>query len=92
MNNDIIAGKWDEIKSKIKTKWAEFTDDDLDQVKGDFGQLRGKLQQTYGYAKDDAQRQYDEFINSIEPSQTAGSEPAAGRLNRPDMSNRPANS
>ncbi|MBV8909674.1 MAG: CsbD family protein [Gammaproteobacteria bacterium] len=61
MNNDRMAGAWHEIKGKVKEKWGKLTDDDLTQLEGHGEQLAGKLQQRYGIARDEAERQAKEF-------------------------------
>ena len=61
MNNDRVAGTWHEIKGKVKERWGKLTDDDLTQLQGHGEQLAGKLQQRYGLARDEAERQAKEF-------------------------------
>ncbi len=53
MNDDLVAGKWHEIKGKVKQKWGALTDDDLAQVEGKLEELAGRIQQKYGGAKAD---------------------------------------
>jgi uncharacterized protein YjbJ (UPF0337 family) len=62
MNEDILKGKWKEIKGGIKGKWGKLTDDDLARVEGKEEQLLGLLQKRYGYAKEKAEQEYKEFI------------------------------
>jgi uncharacterized protein YjbJ (UPF0337 family) len=62
MNEDILKGKWKEIKGEVKVKWGKLTDDDLAQVEGNSEKLLGLLQQKYGYAKDNAEQEYKDFI------------------------------
>lgn len=64
MNWDRIEGKWKQYKGAAKEKWGEFTDDELDQVAGKRDQLVGKVQERYGIAKDEAERQVDDFYNT----------------------------
>lgn len=64
MNWDRIEGKWKQYKGMAKEKWGEFTDDELDQVAGKRDQLVGKVQERYGIAKDEAERQVDDFYNT----------------------------
>ncbi len=64
MNWDRIAGNWKQAKGKFKEKWGKLTDDDLDVINGKREQLAGRLQNTYGIAKDEAERQIDEFEKS----------------------------
>ncbi len=66
MNQDILAGKWKEMKGRVKEQWGKFTDDDLDRAEGKAEQLVGLLQQRYGYSKEKAQQEYDRFLRSSE--------------------------
>jgi uncharacterized protein YjbJ (UPF0337 family) len=61
MNWDQIEGKWKQAVGKIKTKWGKLTDDDLQVISGKRDQLVGKIQERYGMAKDEAERQVDDF-------------------------------
>ena len=54
MNWDRIEGNWKQFKGKAKEQWGKLTDDDLDVVEGKRDQLAGRLQERYGYAKDQA--------------------------------------
>jgi uncharacterized protein YjbJ (UPF0337 family) len=65
MNWDQISGNWKEFKGKVRTKWARLTDDDLENIAGKKDQLLGRLQQRYGYHKDRAERELDDFLNDI---------------------------
>ncbi|QDT19784.1 CsbD family protein [Gimesia chilikensis] len=64
MNSDIIQGKWKQIKGQAKQKWAELTDDELDQIDGKRDELVGKIQEHYGIAKDEAEEQVNQFESS----------------------------
>ncbi|WP_439630153.1 CsbD family protein [Shinella sp.] len=61
MNWDIIEGKWAEYKGKAQTQWGKLTDDDLDVIQGRRVELSGKIQQRYGLAKEEAERQIDDW-------------------------------
>ncbi len=65
MNWDIAKGKWSQVKGAAKEKWGDLTDDELDQAAGDREQLVGKIQEKYGKAKADAEREVDEFVASL---------------------------
>jgi len=65
MNEDILKGKWKEIKGEVKQKWGKLTDDDLAQVEGKEEQLVGLLQKRYGYAKEKADEEYKTFIGPL---------------------------
>jgi len=61
MNSDTLKGKWKELKGVAKERWGRLTDNDLDTIDGQLDQLVGKVQQRYGIARDDAQKQIDEW-------------------------------
>jgi uncharacterized protein YjbJ (UPF0337 family) len=61
MNEDRMKGGWKEFKGKIKEHWGKLTDDELDVAEGKRDQIVGAIQRKYGLAKDEAERQYDEF-------------------------------
>lgn len=62
MGDDILKGKWKEIKGGVKETWGKLTDDDLAKVEGNLEKLLGILQQRYGYAKEQAEKEYNNFI------------------------------
>ena len=61
MNWDRIAGNWKQAKGKVKEQWGKLTDDDLDKVAGKRDQLVGKIQNSYGIGKDEAEKQLGEW-------------------------------
>ena len=63
MNEDIFKGKWKELKGRVKEKWGNLTDDDVTRVEGKTEKLVGILQEKYGYSKDKAQEEYNEFMD-----------------------------
>jgi uncharacterized protein YjbJ (UPF0337 family) len=65
MNWDQIEGKWKQYSGKVKEKWGKLTDDDLTTISGKRDQLAGRLQERYGMAKDQAEKQIDEFTRSL---------------------------
>jgi uncharacterized protein YjbJ (UPF0337 family) len=68
MNWDQVEGKWKQYSGKLKEKWGKLTDDDLTTISGKRDQLVGKLQERYGMAKDQAEKQIDEFTRSLSDS------------------------
>lgn len=63
MNNDIIAGNWEQFKGQIQKQWGKLTNDDLDVLQGNIKLLAGKLQERYGLAKDEAEAQAEAFFD-----------------------------
>jgi uncharacterized protein YjbJ (UPF0337 family) len=52
------------IKGQIKEKWGKVTDDDLNVINGKRDQLEGKIQERYGYAKDQTKKDIDDWYNT----------------------------
>ena len=61
MNKDQIEGSWKQLKGKVKEKWGQLTDDELDEYEGKYEQLAGLIQQRTGEAREQVQRQLDEW-------------------------------
>jgi uncharacterized protein YjbJ (UPF0337 family) len=57
MNQDRIAGNWLQLKGEAKRQWGKLTDDTLTEIDGSREKLAGKIQESYGVAKEDADRQ-----------------------------------
>ncbi len=57
MNSDEMKGKWTQLVGSARKQWGKLTDDDIGQVKGDQEVLIGKIQERYGIAREDAERQ-----------------------------------
>lgn len=57
MNWERIEGNWKQFKGRVIEQWGRLTDDDIDVIDGQSEQLVGKLQERYGIAKDEAERQ-----------------------------------
>ena len=64
MNWDQIQGNWTQFKGKAKQQWAKLTDDDIGRINGKQEELLGLLQQRYGYQKEQAQREIDNWIKT----------------------------
>jgi uncharacterized protein YjbJ (UPF0337 family) len=64
MNWDQISGNWKQFKGSVKERWGKLTDDDLTVVAGKRDKLTGILQERYGYAKEQAEKELDEFSHS----------------------------
>jgi len=61
MNWDRVEGKWKQLRGAARAKWGRLTDDDLDLIAGHRDQLIGRLQERYGIARDEAEKQTDEW-------------------------------
>ena len=58
MNNNILEGKWKQIRGQAKNWWGKLTDDDLEKVGGQYDKLIGLLQEKYGYTQVQAEEEY----------------------------------
>jgi uncharacterized protein YjbJ (UPF0337 family) len=81
MNWEQVEGKWKQYAGKVQEKWGKLTDSDLQMIHGKREQLVGKIQERYGIAKEEAQKQVDEYFKSLPEDSTARSDKArsAGR-------------
>lgn len=61
MNWDRIEGNWKQAKGKVKEQWGKLTDSDLDNIAGKRDQLVGKIQNSYGIGKDEAEKQLSDW-------------------------------
>ena len=64
MNWDQVEGKWKQMKGSVKQKWGKLTDDDLDYMAGSRDKFLGRLQERYGWSKDETQKHADEWLNA----------------------------
>ena len=61
MNWDEIKGEWMQLKGAARQKWAELTDDELQDARGDREKLIGLVQEKYGKARSEAEAEVDEW-------------------------------
>jgi uncharacterized protein YjbJ (UPF0337 family) len=61
MYADLLKGKWNQLKRRVKEKWS-LTDDDLALIEGNEEELLGLLQKRFGYSQDKAEQEYHNFI------------------------------
>lgn len=68
MNNDTISGQWKQLGGQIKKQWGKLTDDDLKVVEGNAQMLAGRLQERYGLAREEAEKQVRDFERDLDAS------------------------
>ena len=61
MNSDIFKGKWKQFVGEAKVQWGKLTDDQWDQIEGNRDKLVGSIQENYGVARDDADKQVTDW-------------------------------
>ena len=62
MNWDIVEGKWNQLKGSVREKWGDLTDDEVTEMAGKKDRLAGKLQEKYGWTKEEADEQINDFF------------------------------
>lgn len=65
MNWNQIEGKWKQFRGLAKQQWSRLTDDDLDYIDGKRDEFAGRLQERYGIAKAEAEKQVDAWADSL---------------------------
>lgn len=65
LNKDILAGQWEQMKSKVNQRWGRLTDDQLDQINGYYDELTALIRERYGYTKEKARQELDQFIERV---------------------------
>jgi uncharacterized protein YjbJ (UPF0337 family) len=64
MNQNILEGKWKQLRGSVREKWGQLTDDEVDQIAGNRDRLSGFLQERYGYTQLEAEHQIDDFLTN----------------------------
>ncbi len=82
MNMKLIEKNWSELKTVIKNKWDKFTDEDVESFKADLTRLTSKVETTYGIAKEQAERQFEEFKHSVKSLLEHDETNSASEMNR----------
>jgi uncharacterized protein YjbJ (UPF0337 family) len=65
MQWDRVEDRWNQIVGAVKARWSQLTDDDLNVIAGKRAQLVGRIQERYEIARDEAQRQVEQWIASL---------------------------
>jgi uncharacterized protein YjbJ (UPF0337 family) len=61
-----VEGNWKQMKGRVKERWGKLTDDNLTVIAGRRDQLEGMIQERYGYAKERARKEIDEWYRAME--------------------------
>jgi len=65
MNQDQIEGKWKQLTGSARQYWGKLTNDDMQTLTGRKDQLVGKIQERYGIAREEAEKQFDAWSASL---------------------------
>lgn len=66
INEDIIKGKWKDVKGEVRKLWGKITDDELEQAKGDLTSISGIIQQRYGETKESIHDKMNKLFANFE--------------------------
>jgi uncharacterized protein YjbJ (UPF0337 family) len=72
VNTQKLQGSWNQLRGKIKEKWANLTDDDLQFTSGNIDQLVGKIQHKTGEARESIEKFLNELTDSGHTAASAG--------------------
>jgi uncharacterized protein YjbJ (UPF0337 family) len=59
MNQDILSGKWKQMRGELKTWWGKLTDDDFERIGGQKDKLVGLIKERYGYTREQAEQEVE---------------------------------
>lgn len=65
MNEDILKGKWKQLKGTVQAKWGHITDDEFDIIEGNSEKLVGCVQENAGIAREEAEKEVKEWMDSL---------------------------
>jgi uncharacterized protein YjbJ (UPF0337 family) len=65
MGWDEIERSWNELKGEVKRRWGKLTDEDVELIKGKYTELLGLLQERYGHAKEQAEREINDWAKRL---------------------------
>ena len=60
-----MMGNWNQLKGKIKQRWGQLTDDELQEAHGNFDQLVGLVQQKTGEGREYVERVLDQMNEDL---------------------------
>ena len=71
-NDNILKGKWNELKGDVKKLWGKLTDDDLEKAKGDAQSLGGIVQEKYGIKEEEFREKMNDLMARYTPNGDSG--------------------
>jgi uncharacterized protein YjbJ (UPF0337 family) len=64
MNWDQIEGRWKQLTGSAQERWGKLTNDDIQTLSGQKDHLVGKIQERYGIAKAEAEKQAEAWCKA----------------------------
>ncbi len=66
MTWDQLEAKWNEFAGSARAHWSKLTDDDWRTITGKKEHLISRVQERYSLAKEEAERQVDEWSRALQ--------------------------
>ncbi len=66
MNEDILRGKWKQLRGQLRAWWGKLTDNDVEEIGGRWENLVGLLQERYGYTREYAEEEVKRRLREFE--------------------------
>lgn len=83
LNAQEVRGQWDMLRGKIKQKWGQLTDDDLQIIGGNVDELVGRIHEKTGVAREHIEHFVSDLASgnsqTVEQARDYASQ-AAGRM------------
>jgi uncharacterized protein YjbJ (UPF0337 family) len=86
MNTQTLQNNWSDVKAKIKARWSKFNDSEIDGFKDNFDKMSAQIQKTYGISKEQAEKEFADFkqsLTSIKDSATTKAAPTVQAVKHP---------
>lgn len=87
INENVVKGKWREVKGEIQKAWGKLTDDELEQTKGDATAIGGLIQQRYGDKQDSYKQKLSDIFGRFEEKKDKVVEGVKDSLKKDDLKN-----
>jgi uncharacterized protein YjbJ (UPF0337 family) len=64
-NENILKGKWKQLKGEVQEKWGKLTDDEVERMEGNRTELVGHIQERYGKSIEEAEEEVNEWLEEM---------------------------
>jgi uncharacterized protein YjbJ (UPF0337 family) len=76
INQQVLQGNWNEVKGKIRSKWGQLTNDDVQTFDGNIERLVGLIQRKTGEGRESVER----FLNEVSANGSSALEEVADNV------------